>query len=154
MSADPVIAQDLRDWAGGSYSHQAAVELLIRSFHGRFAGPGYPWIEQLPSDQWALDPSTISPETTGALSGGERRVLAVVAHLAGGWDVVSGLAPLDLGDVASGVDRAHLALILAAIAHAGGSHEHAGLRFDDEGRPTGLVRLPSLYPWPEAGEDL
>src|SRR4051812_45850097 len=32
--------------------------------------------------------------------------------------------PIDLGDLAAGLDRRALTLVLAAIAHAAGSHEH------------------------------
>lgn len=35
-------AADLRAWARGSYALVAAVELLIRSFHGQYASPDYP----------------------------------------------------------------------------------------------------------------
>ena len=52
--------------------------------------------------------------------------------------------PVDLGDVASGLDRRHLQLLLAAISHAGGSHEHRAI--DDDGFPSDP--LPPLAPWP------
>jgi hypothetical protein len=38
------IAADLRDWARGCYSTEAAVELLIRARGGRFVEPGQPWL--------------------------------------------------------------------------------------------------------------
>jgi hypothetical protein len=64
----------------------------------------------------------------------------VVASLAGG-------APLDLGEIACRMDRANLALLLAAIAHAGGSHQHGGIDTHEDGTYQ-LVQLDSLYPWP------
>jgi hypothetical protein len=67
-------------------------------------------------------------------------VLAVIACLAGG-------APADLADIACGIDRRHLTLVLAAIAHAGGSHQHSGIQADADGLRY-LVRLDSLHPWP------
>lgn len=43
-----------------------------------------------------------------------------------------------------------LALVLAAIAHAGGSHEHSGFEFTEDGTPTLIVRLARPYDWPNA----
>jgi hypothetical protein len=67
-------------------------------------------------------------EFTGALSGGEQRVLAVVRALACGGPLA------DLSFVLSGVDRwvdrDSLALILAAFSHPSGSHEHSVMRRD------------------------
>lgn len=37
-------AEDLRRWAKGTYTTEAATELLLRAFNGRFAEPGNPWI--------------------------------------------------------------------------------------------------------------
>ncbi len=36
----------LRAWAKGMYTTEAAAELLIRGFGGRFAQTAYPWIHQ------------------------------------------------------------------------------------------------------------
>ena len=52
----------------------------------------------------------------------------------------------DLAAIA-GLDRDHQVLLLAAIAHAAGSHEHADWRRGDDGYLT-VVQLGSLYPWP------
>jgi hypothetical protein len=38
------IAAELRNWARGCYSTEAAVELLIRARGGRFVDPGQPWL--------------------------------------------------------------------------------------------------------------
>lgn len=78
----------------------------------------------------------------GSLSGGERRFLMLAASLA--EDV-----PDVLGDVIPGLDRANLELLLAAVAHAGGSHEHSGMTFDEHGNPKSFTHLTTLYPWPE-----
>lgn len=157
-------AQDLREWAKGIYTIEAAVELLIRFQSGRFVAEGEPWIVapreerrgNMRSGYW-LDVDQLTAEATAAavLSGGERRVLSVAASLAGG-------SPIDLADAVSGLDRETLDLVLAAIAHAGGSHEHrvmgtrtfrdttTGERFEREW-PTEQV-AGSLHPWPaEAG---
>jgi hypothetical protein len=51
------------------------------------------------------------------------------------------------------LDRRSLALVLAAIAHAGGSHEHSRVivEDDEDGVPVlkGSERRSSLYSWPE-----
>ncbi|MCO7218374.1 hypothetical protein [Klenkia sp. PcliD-1-E] len=70
-------------------------------------------------------------------SSGQWRILRAAASIADGQ-------PVDLGDVASGLDRRHLQLLLAAISHAGGSHEHRPLS------PHGFRHrpLPPLLAWP------
>lgn len=60
-------------------------------------------------------------------SGGERRLLALAASL--GAD--GGL----LNDNLPGLDRHNLALMRAAVTHAGGSHKHTPVSFDDAGNP-------------------
>jgi hypothetical protein len=52
-----------------------------------------------------------------------------------------------LADLVTGVDRAHVALVLAAIAHAAGSHEHSDLVPGPDGRWR-IEPLGSLHPWP------
>jgi hypothetical protein len=134
---------NLRRWARGSYGCEAAVELLIRAFGGRFAHPGWPWITDTSGELSWLDTDQITPQSTGALSGGERRLLAVIAALAG-----DGTQRLDLADIAAGLDRHLLDLVLAAIAHAGGSHQHDDIRPGSGDGRHEYVRLPSLHPWP------
>lgn len=133
----------LRSWARGSYPCVAATELLIRAFGGRFVRPGNPWvIEDKGSGKNWINFEVI-PENLDGLSGGERRLLMLVASLA---DVGVGV---ELGDLLPGLDRKHLDLVLAAVAHAGGSHEHSDVVANAEGKQT-IKRLPSLHPWPEA----
>ena len=79
---------------------------------------------------------------SGAWSGGEQRVVRIAASLLGGPAV-------DLSEDVPGLDRENLALVLAALAHANGSHEHSGVETAPDGRPLRFVRLTSLYPWPE-----
>lgn len=132
----------LRAWSKGAYAEEAAVELLARSFGGRFASRGWPWIKGCDRRGWFwIDPDGIWTGS-GALSGGERRLLNVVAALVGGQPLS------DLGGVLAGVDRENLALILAAFAHAGGSHEHSLLILTDGGRPS-FEQPGPLIPWPE-----
>ncbi len=52
--------------------------------------------------------------------------------------------PADLSDIASGLDRRPLTLLLAAIAHAGGSHEHREEITDDVG--SGITFLGDKVP--------
>jgi len=146
LQASPAAAvhASLRAWARGSYGDEAAVELLIRSFDGRFALPGWPWVapRQRPGEYW-LDADAINP-AIGQLSGGEQRVLAVVAALAGSQQLEWNLA-----EVISGVDRGNQTLILAALSHAGGSHQHS----DYQRRPDGTYTIAEagpLFPWPAA----
>lgn len=124
----------LRRWARGAYAEEAAVELVCRAFGGRFASPRWPWVQ--PCDQpglfW-LDGEELL-HGTGWLSGGERRVLAIAGAL------VTGGRLDELGGCLTGLDRANLALVLAALAYAGGSHEQAGWIVED-GR---------LVAWPAA----
>ncbi|PNH79215.1 ABC transporter ATP-binding protein [Arthrobacter sp. AFG20] len=142
-------ADDLRAWARGMYTIEAATELLIRGFGGKFAAPGNPWVHtsaepQGPSQVNAWIDFAGIPEEAGVFSGGERRFLMLAASLA--EDV-----PVALGDVVSGLDRENLDLVLAAIAHAGGSHQHSDIRFSPDGSMSrGKGYLDSLHPWPSA----
>jgi len=62
----------------------------------------------------------------------------------------TGTRRIDLADVVTGIDRENLDLVLAALAHAAGSHEHAGFEVAADERSARLVRLPSLHPWPDS----
>lgn len=132
----------LRAWARGSYAEEAAVELLARGFGGRFASTAWPWVRACDRPGWYwLDGEAIWTGS-GCLSGGERRLLGLVAALAGGQPVP------DLAASLAGLDRANLGLVLAAFAHAAGSHEHSVVRFG----PDGLVITEpgALVGWPES----
>lgn len=140
-------ADDLRAWARGMYTTEAATELLLKAFGGKFAAPGNPWVHtstepEGPNQVRAWIDFAAIPEEVGPLSGGERRFLMLAASLA--EDV-----PVVLGDLVSGLDRDNLDLVLAAIAHAGGSHQHSDIRFNDDGSMS-LRKgyLDSLHPWP------
>ena len=128
----------LRAWAKGIYALEAATELLIRGFDGRFAEPGCPWVHPTESGHW-VDFDSI-PALTGALSGGEQRFLQIAAALADGETTV------DLGRALAGLDRAHVHLVLAGVAHASGTHQQQELTF----RPDGTVaftRPGPIYRW-------
>ncbi len=137
----PDTAAGLRDWARGMHTTTAAAELLIRAFGGRFAGAGQSWIKFDEScDRHWIDVDALW-DGMGTLSGGERRVLTVVAALLDE-------EPINITDVVSGVDREHLALILAAFSHAGGSHEGSELVVSDG--KAAVIGLSALYPWPDS----
>jgi hypothetical protein len=120
--------------AVGDYSAEAAVLLLANAGHwlpqlqgaglicllGDVDGDGL-WAQVAWSD---LDAALRAGRIGGSSS--QLRLLRAAASLAEGQ-------PVDLGDLAAGLDRDGLALLLAAVAHAGGSHG------DD---------LPPLAPWP------
>lgn len=136
---DEVTQEAVRDWARGMYALEAGVELLIRA--GRVF-EGAPWVVRESAHRTYIDVSALE-EHMGAWSGGEQRLARIAASLLGG-------NPVDLAEDIPGLDRAGVELVLAAIAHASGSHEHGGFNHDETGRPTGIVKLASLYPWPEA----
>ncbi|GAA2109473.1 hypothetical protein GCM10009841_30810 [Microlunatus panaciterrae] len=136
-----VVVQGLRWWAQGAYAEEAAVELLVRAFGGRFAAAGWPWVRSCERPGWwRLDADEFGGHTD-VLSSGEQRVLAVVEAL------VSAGPLLDVGGILAGVDRVNLVLILAAFAHAGGSHEHMELIATEDGVRYG--RLAPLVSWPD-----
>lgn len=135
------ISPALRDWARGSHPDEAGVELLVRAFNGRFTGAGYPWIRMGDHRGWWLEWDAVNADTTGALSGGEQWLLTLGASIGGG-------RPVNLADTVSGLDRSLRRLVLAAIAHAAGSHEHSEVTFDDTGAPLAVDLLPPLYPLP------
>ncbi len=130
----------LRTWARGLYTCEAGVELLIRAWGGRLLTG--PWIVTDPADGtvW-FDTRKVSE--AGYLSGGERRMLELAAS-------ITADRPIHLGDTLSGLERHATELVLAAVAHAAGTHEHSEMTFDVDGRPTGFERLTSLHPWPHS----
>ena len=154
-SGEQSFEDGLRAWAKGDYTYEAAVELLIRTgwtdwgaFRDDFVGErewdGLPWI-----DFEALGDVLRGEKESAvmAASGGELRVLRIAYSLAGNG----------LSNTIPGLDRDRMALVLAGLAHANGSHEHSDLVEDPNGRMvserTGtrmsFKKLGTLYPWPE-----
>lgn len=134
---------DLRDWARGVLPIEAATELLIR---GGFAQTWRPWVhaQQGIAQGWWIDFAMV-PIQAGGMSGGERRFLRIAASLG------SDEAPqVVLGDVLPGLDRAKVDLVLAAMAHAAGTHQGSEIVYED-GKPVGFKHhTESLHPWPDA----
>jgi hypothetical protein len=150
------IEDALRSWARGVYTEEAAVELLIRTGWTRRVAfvddaifdnepAGHPWVD------WETLGQILNGDLRSAIlaaSSGELRVLRLAHSLAAG----------ELGASIPGLDRDATALVLAAVAHANGSHEHSGpptpdptCRLVDQGsrQRFSFNRLPSLYPWPD-----
>ncbi|WP_346008624.1 hypothetical protein [Janibacter terrae] len=125
------------------YTLTAAAELLIRFGPPLLTGP---WVEH-DADRGRYWFNTEAAAAGGYLSGGELRVLDLAASLA------SAEHPVALGDAVSGLDREHLNLVLAAIAHAAGSHEDSVPVIEEsEGGAPRIVRFDrpgSLHPWPD-----
>lgn len=134
----------------GDYSDEAAILLLITSGH---------WLPQLQhAGLITLDGDVEGeglwahinwPDLEGAVRIGtiigrssDQQVLLAAASIADGH-------PVDLGDLAAGLDRHALTLVLAAIAHAAGSHEPRSTTHAPDGVPPPGERLPPLIPWPQ-----
>lgn len=136
----------LRGWAKGVYPLEAATELLIRS---GFADPSLPWVFRCDTDSdperahWhGIDFERI-PELLGGMSGGERRFLLIAASIG------SGSVEVNLHESFSGLDRDRVDLILAALAHAAGTHEGRLVVVDgDAGTLSFGEAYESLHPWP------
>ncbi len=63
-------SDELRAWAKGSYPTEAAVEMLLRAFRGRFAA-GEPWIVPTDfDDRWMIDVDEMTDDNLAGLSGG------------------------------------------------------------------------------------
>ena len=105
------IAADLRTWARGSHSTEAAVEVLIRARGGRFVEPGQPWLSTDDRGITWLDAQVVR-QYAHAVSSGERHILALVEALALG-------RPLeDVGGLMASLDLYHLSLVRAVLRHA------------------------------------
>jgi len=90
------VAAELRNWAQGCHSTEAAVELLIKACGGRFVDPGQPWLRTDDRGITWLDAQVIA-RYSHAVSSGERHILALVEALALGKPLedVGGLGQLE-----------------------------------------------------------
>lgn len=111
--------EEVRDWARGMYPLEAGVELLIRA--GRVYD-GAPWVVRESAHRTYIDRDALESHM-GMWSGGEQRIARIALSLLGG-------DPVRLDDDIPGLDRPSLDLVLAALAHANGSHEHSGFVHD------------------------
>src|SRR5215218_7283400 len=76
------ITAELRNWAQGCHSTEAAVE-LFRARGGRFVDPGQPWLRIDNRGVTWLD-AQLTGQYSIAVSSGERHILALVEALAVG----------------------------------------------------------------------
>lgn len=127
----------LREWSRGMDPLAAATELLIRT---GYAQSGHSWVRYDEDRQLPWIDFQAIPELLGGLSGGQQRVLRIAASL--GADV-----PIILADEISGLDRDLVVLVLAAIAHASGTHEPGRSVDFVDGQPR-IVAVDALYAWP------
>lgn len=107
----------LRSWARGLLPTEAAVELIISAVGGRLLDG--PWVRRDDLGHVYLDPEVAVAEA-GALSGGERRVLAIATSL------ISNDHPVSLGDAITGLDPDAFGSVLTALTHAGGHRKVDG----------------------------
>lgn len=144
----------LRQWAAGIYPDEAAVELLIRSGWTRRAGLVTVVSTQGEDSAEIIDWDVLGQILDGhldspilAASSGELRVLRIAHGLARGF----------LYETVPGLDRHNTDLVLAAIAHANGSHQHrepsetpVNSRWVDSetGLRVSFIALQSLHRWP------
>lgn len=131
----------LREWARGMNPLAAATELLIRT---GYAQRDRPWVRYDDDRRRPWIDFQAIPELLGGLSGGQQRVLRIAASL--GADV-----PIILADEISGIDRDVVVLVLAAIAHASGTHEPGRSIDFIDGQPR-IVAVDALYTWPTTTE--
>lgn len=109
----------LRAWARGLFPLEAATELLIRAGCARAQDP---WVRRAPSRTDRPDAVWIDFAAVSAfvepMSAGERQLLLFAASLSG----VDDAPAVRLGELMS-VEPRRLALLVAALAHAGGRHD-------------------------------
>jgi hypothetical protein len=109
----------LRAWARGLFPLEAATELLIRA---GFARAQDPWVRRETSRTSSPDAVWIDFAAVSAfvepMSAGERRLLLFAASLSG----VDEAPAVRLGELTS-VEPRRLALLVAALAHAGGRYD-------------------------------
>jgi len=107
--------------------------------------PRYAWVG------WRYAVAALDAGTLTGGSGSDNRVLRIAASL-------SELGvPVDLADAVTGLDRHNLALVLAALSHANGSHEHKdyAIPHPADGRPvvitdaTTTLELGPVFGWPQ-----
>ena len=136
------VHSNLRAWAAGAYATEAAVELLIRA---DLASGGSPWvrdasIEAPEPPNLYIDHVRLAAESA-ALAAPSRAVARIAASLLGGDSV-------DLSVVLPGLDRDRVLLVLAAVAHAAGSHEDSAPDVAN-GKVIGRLALGPAFAWPQ-----
>jgi hypothetical protein len=106
------LADKVHLYAFGTAHLEAAAHILTRAVQGRLLDT----LRLVWEDDEAAEidwPATL--ESTGYLSGGERRLLNLAATLGSGH-------PVDLADCLGGLDTHNAQVVVDAIAHAAGVH--------------------------------
>lgn len=133
----------VRRWAQGVYPVEAGAELLIRQ--GKAIRESAPWLQEIGPEggqrMVAID-TEILWDKSGAWSGGEQRVVNIALSLLDSEFTVK------LHNAVSGLDADHVELVLAAMAHAAGSHE-ARRPIIEGSKLSGYTEPVNAYPWPE-----
>jgi hypothetical protein len=131
----------VRRWAMGVYPVEAGAELLIRQ--GKAIVEGAPWLTDIgPAGGQRvteIDHVRLWDESRG-WSGSERRIVDIARSL------MNSRGRVNLHDAVTGLNRDQLELVLAAVAHAAGSHEKPRTTSTEEQR--GNAALESAFPWP------
>ncbi|MFC4225402.1 hypothetical protein [Lysinibacter cavernae] len=109
MANNSELHDELRSWAQGMTTLQAATELLIQA---GFVSHDSEWVKQEPEGRSWIDFQAI-PDLIGGKSGGEQRLLRIAASIGDG-------AQISLGDELTGLDYSSAELVLAAMLEATG----------------------------------
>lgn len=78
------VLQGLRWWAQGDLADQAAVELLARSFGGRYLRSGSVWVRRCRRPGWYWLDADALADHAAVRVGDEREVLALAVRLLNG----------------------------------------------------------------------
>jgi hypothetical protein len=82
------VVAGLRRWAAGAPTDEAAVELLVCRFGGRYARSYWPWVQPCPAPGWWwLDADQLA-KYAAKVAGERQRVLLLAARLIDG-DAIS-----------------------------------------------------------------
>ncbi|WP_062516041.1 hypothetical protein [Demequina gelatinilytica] len=140
--------QEFRAWVRGVYASEAAVEMLARGPRPGMLDDSRPWIEA--NGNWSVDLGDdydviTAPllTTSAAWPTSERAYVDVAVSLLGG-------DPVQLDEVLPRLTREHLEVVLAAMAHASGSHDHTDASAELLAAGASPSRVGAAYPWPPA----
>ncbi len=137
------IEDAVRRWAQGVYPVEAGAELLIRQ--GKAIREKAPWLQEIGPEggqrMVAIDTEMLWAKS-GAWSGSEQRLVNIALSLLDSEFTVK------LHNAVSGLDADHVELVLAAVAHAAGSHE-ARRPIIEGSKLTGYTEPVNAHPWPD-----
>jgi hypothetical protein len=82
------VVAGLRRWAAGAPTDEAAVELLVCRFGGRYARSSWPWVHPCRAPGWWWLDGTQLARYAAKVSGERPRVLLLAARLLDGEETV------------------------------------------------------------------